>query len=336
MNRNFEKEKEFYEKNFNFSYSSLNKLLFSPYLFYKDYILNDREIKTDKHLVEGKLVHCLLFEEDKLNDKFNILPGKLPADSNIKVLNALYNITSNRESSLLSQDFTFQQEILQVLINQNLYQTLKLDDTRLEKIQTADNEFYWNYLKNSSKDAIDNDTLAKCKEQAENIKSNKDVMTLFNEVQTDFELDPIETHAEKYLKCELSKMPFGLHGYIDYYKVNHTSKLITICDLKTTSKTISDFKETIDHYNYWLQAAIYCKLVYANTAKEVDNIDSYDMLFKFIVVDKYNQVYAFDVSENTINNWAISLENVIKTAEYHYEQKNYTLPYEFLIGNIKL
>ena len=33
------KEKEFYAKDFNFSYSSLNKLLFSPSLFYKDYIL---------------------------------------------------------------------------------------------------------------------------------------------------------------------------------------------------------------------------------------------------------------------------------------------------------
>ena len=56
------KEKEFYAKDFNFSYSSLNKLLFSPSLFYKDYILLDREVKTDKHLIEGKLVHCLLFE----------------------------------------------------------------------------------------------------------------------------------------------------------------------------------------------------------------------------------------------------------------------------------
>ena len=62
MNRNMEREEEFYaNKNFAFSYSSLNKLLFSPSLFYKDYILQDREIRTDKHLVEGKLVHCLVF-----------------------------------------------------------------------------------------------------------------------------------------------------------------------------------------------------------------------------------------------------------------------------------
>jgi hypothetical protein len=35
-------------------------------------------------------------------------------------------------------------------------------------------------------------------------------------------------------------------------------------------------------------------------SKEVDNVDSYEILFKFVVVDKYNQVYAFDVSEKLL------------------------------------
>ena len=71
MIRNIEKEEQFYSNDkFKFSYSSLNKLLFSPSLFYKDYILNDREVRTDKHLVEGKLVHCLVFEPEKLDEKF--------------------------------------------------------------------------------------------------------------------------------------------------------------------------------------------------------------------------------------------------------------------------
>ena len=334
MYRDLIKEEKFYaNKNFKFSYSSLNKLLFSPSLFYKDYILEDREIRTDKHLVEGKLIHCLLFEADKLNDKFNILPGKLPADSNIKVLNALYNTTSNREISLLSQDSAFQQEILKVLVDQNLYQALKLDDARLEKIQNADNESYWDYLKNSNKDAIDGDTLVKCKDQAENIKNNKDVMALFEDVQTDFELDPIETHAEKYLVSDLVDKPFGLHGYLDYYKINHSTKEVTICDLKTTGKTISDFKETIDFYNYWLQAAIYCKLVYDTLG---DQAEEYTINFKFIVIDKYNQVYVFDVTKETLAGWVDGLEGVVKVALYHYTNKNYQLPYDFLVGNIKL
>ena len=62
-----QKEKEFYDKEFSFSYSSLNKLLFSPSLFYKDYILKEREIKTDRHLIEGKL--CLLYTSPSPRDR---------------------------------------------------------------------------------------------------------------------------------------------------------------------------------------------------------------------------------------------------------------------------
>ena len=158
-------------------------------------------------------------------------------------------------------------------------------------------------------------------------------MSLFEDVQTDFELDPIETHAERYLTSDLLDRPFGLHGYLDYYKINHSTKTVTICDLKTTGKTISDFKETIDFYNYWLQAAIYCKLVFANLA---ETEQEYNILFKFVVVDKYNQVYVFDVTDETLNGWASALEDVIERAAYHYTEKNYSLPYDFLLGNIKL
>ena len=83
------KEDEFYSKEFKFSYSSLNRLLFSPKLFYKDYILKEREIKTDKHLIEGKLLHLMLLQPEKLNDEFSIVPGKIPSDNVRKVLNQL-------------------------------------------------------------------------------------------------------------------------------------------------------------------------------------------------------------------------------------------------------
>jgi hypothetical protein len=332
MIKNLEKEELFYAKtDFKFSYSSLNKLLFSPSLFYKDYILRDREVRTDKHLVEGKLVHCLVFEPEKLNDKFNIVPGKAPTDNIRKVLK---DMSFNTDSETLAncEDFI----ILDSLKNLNLFQSLKADESRIAKVRTEDNEPYWKFLSNSNVDVVDQDTLLRCQDQAENIKSNSDVMTIFEEVQTDFELDPIETYAEKFLTSPLSNMPFGLHGYIDYYKVNHTDKVITICDLKTTSKTLSDFPETIKFYNYWLQAAIYCKLVYESLSKEIKDVDSYQILFKFVVVDKYNQVYSFDVSQKTMNNWALALEDVIKAAEYHYKQRNYSLPYDFLTGKVIL
>ena len=70
------KEDLFYKGEFNFSYSSLNKLLFSPKLFYREYILKERETKMDKHLVEGRLIHLLLLEPDKFDEEFVMSPVK--------------------------------------------------------------------------------------------------------------------------------------------------------------------------------------------------------------------------------------------------------------------
>lgn len=322
------KEKEFYAKDFNFSYSSLNKLLFSPSLFYKDYILEERELKTDKHLVEGKLLHCLLFEPENFDKKFVIVPGKTPSDNVVKVLK---DIALHTDAATLAdcEDFV----ILDSLKSMNLYQSLKADEARLKKIRTEDAEMYWEFLNNSDKDVIDRVTFTSIDDKLNALKNNDSVMDLFSIEQTDFELDNIEKHAEKYLASKLTDKPFGLHGYVDYFIVDHEKKTAVIADLKTTGKSLVDFNDTIDFYNYWLQAAIYCKLVYDYLGK---NGDDYEIIFKFVVVDKYNQVYVFEVSQRTLVKWSDGLGGVLNVAEYHYKEKNYSLPYDFLVNNVKL
>tara|TARA_R110001592_G_scaffold85153_3_gene251493 strand:- start:610 stop:1614 length:1005 start_codon:yes stop_codon:yes gene_type:complete len=334
MYTNLNKEEEFYaKKDFCFSYSSLNKLLFTPSLFYKDYILWDREVRTDKHLVEGKLIHCLLFEADKIDEKFSIVPGKSPSDNIRKVLKDMALHTD--AETLVDCDDNI---ILESLKSLNLYQSFKADDSRIAKIRTEDNEPYWKFIGSDNVDAVDQDTVLRCIEKVEILKDNKDVMSLFEEgfqmgTGTDFELDPIETYSECYLKSELVDCKFGLHGYIDYYKIDNDKKEVVICDLKTTGKTVSDFRETVDFYNYWLQAAIYMKLVYDSLG---DNKDEYKITFKFIVIDKYDQVYVYDVSDQSINDWADGLSGVITTAKFHYNSKNYSLPMDLLVNKIKL
>ena len=328
------KEKEFYSNPFKFSYSSLNKLLFSPSLFYKDYILGEKEERLDKHLVEGKLIHCLVFEPQKLKEKFKIVPGKTPTDNVRKILQKLAErvlMMDKTNIDLMSEGL--QNTILDILKEENLYQTLKEDSARLIKIQCEENVEYWNFINDPKVDVIDQDTLNKCQEQANIIMQNEDVKVLFAKKETDFALDPIQTFSEKYLECELNGLPFGLKGYIDFYQIDDDAKLITICDLKTSGKALIDFPERVNFYNYWLQSAIYCKLVYENLPKEKQD---YEILFKFVVIDRYNQVYIFDVSQSTLTNWAEEFENVINKATYHYKNNNYSLPYEFVVGKVVL
>ena len=328
MTRDFQKEDEFYKKDFKFSYSSLNKLLFSPSLFYKDYILLDREEKTEKYLIEGRLVHLLLFEPQNLDKAFNLVPGKTPSDNIIKVLKDM-----TMHSDAVSLDDVKDSIILDALKERNLYQSLKLDEARVAKIRTDDSKEYWSFMNKSHLDIIDQDTLIKCKEYVEIIKGNKDVMDLFADPGSDFELDPVKTYAEKKLDCTLGDLPFGLKGIVDFYKVDSQKEEITIVDLKTTGKTISDFRETVDFYKYWLQAAVYIKLILENLPKEEQE---YNVVFKFVVIDKYKQVYVFDVSDQTLSQWAEGFKEVISQVKYHYTERNYTLPYEFLVNKVKL
>jgi hypothetical protein len=324
-----QKEEKFYAKDFYFSYSSINKLMFSPSLFYKEYILKDREVRTDKHLVEGKLVHCLLLEPENLEKKFKIVPGKTPTDSVRKVL----HIISERFTAEKLADVP-DSVVTDVLKEVNLYQSLKTDEARINKVKIDDYDIYWKFILNKNVDVIDQDTLARCADHVNTLKENKKVKELFEDNKSDFELNSEERFIEKYLKCNLKNHNFGLHGYIDYYKVDHENKTITICDLKTTGKSIADFPETVEYYKYYIQAAIYYKLVYENLDEKIK--DNYEILFKFVVIDKYNQVYIFDVLDSTMRGWAFMLSDVLNQLEYHYTKKDYSLPYDFATNTIRL
>jgi len=321
-------EKEYYSKYNYFSYSSINKLMYSPVLYYKDYILNERELSTEKHLIEGKLVHCLLFEPDEVKNKFKIVPGKTPSDSVRKVLKDMSLHTGDVDLDNV-EDFV----ILDSLKNMNLYQSLKTNEQRIAKIRTEDNKAYWEFINNPIVDVIDQNTLEICKAKVDIIKSNSKVMGLLYKNDSDFELDTTKTFSEAYLECKLNSYKFGLKGFVDHYIIDENKKTITICDLKTTSKTIADFAETLDYYNYWLQAVIYCKLVFENHKEDYED---FTILFKFIVIDKYNQVYVFDVTQASLDKWSNALVDILEQVNYHYTENNYTLPYDFLVNNITI
>jgi hypothetical protein len=103
--------------------------------------------------------------------------------------------------------------------------------------------------------------------------------------------------------------------------------------LKTTGKTVAEFAETVDYYNYWLQAAVYKKLITEKFA--VDGI--WKVEFNFIVIDKYKQTYVFPVSDETLNRWYLSgLRNTLIKAKYHYEKRDYSIPYDMAVTKVVL
>jgi hypothetical protein len=300
-------------------------------MFYNHYVLNQREDGTDAHLVGGRVLHCLLFEPDKYDEHFVTMPGKFPTDSQRKIIDNIfkYHLTVGNNTLNLSD---YSQDILTQLLTANLYQTLKTDQQRLDKILTSENTEYFEFLKLSlDKTTVDQPTLDGCKVSVEVLKNNSNVRALL-QLDRDVEDKSIEAYNELFVKAEADNLPFGFHGVLDNVVVDYNSKTIFINDLKTLGKSIQDFPDSVEYYRYWIQAIIYVLL-----AKEKFSIgDDWNVQVTFIVIDKYNQVYPYQVSSETLVKWSESFEEIVQKITWHYENKRYDLPYELALGNVKL
>ena len=118
INLGGEELNKFYEEKFYFSYSSINKLMFSPRLFYSHYILNQKEDSTDAHLVAGRVLHCLLFQEEDFDNQFITVP-KTPSDNNRVVIDHIFNnhYLQMQNDSLTLNDLNFTDNLSQNILN---------------------------------------------------------------------------------------------------------------------------------------------------------------------------------------------------------------------------
>jgi len=328
-------QEEFYSKKFYFSYSSLNKLMWNPQSFFQTYVLGNREEKLDAHLVNGKLVHALLLEPEKITDNFVISPDNLPT-GNLRIVvdrvfahhQELAKNGDNRE--YLSE---FEGAILDVMRDMNYYQNLKTDQQRLDKVITSEMDAYWNFLKTKgSKTLIDQQSYDFCKTAVDLLKLNPDLCTLIGCNVSEFENK--EVFNELPLDCNINELPFGLKGIVDNIVVDHDKQIIFVNDIKTTSKELKDFPESVEYYNYWMQAAIYSTIIAIKFLNLIDK--GYQIKFHFVVIDKNYQCYAFPVSDNTINSWFDKLTSSLQKANWHYTTAKYDLPYDFAQGKVVL
>ena len=326
---------QFYNKKFYFSYSSINKLLFSPRMFYSHYVLNQREDSTDAHLVTGRVLHCLLLDPHTFNDQFMLLPGKLPSGNNKQIVDNIFKYHCTIGNDSLNLD-DYSTEILSQLLSINLHQSLKTDEQRLAKILTEEHKDYFTFLKSSlNKTVVDEPTLHGCKESVEVLRTNPSVRALLQLDKTE-EDTHITVYNELPLSIDVHYLPFGFKGILDNVVIDSESKTIFINDLKTTGKNLADFPEAVKFYKYWIQAVVYNKMAYYKFVKGQPDEADWNMVVTFIVIDKYNQVYPFQVSQESLTMWQQDFDYIEDIVKYHYENKDFTLPYALAMGHVTL
>jgi hypothetical protein len=328
----------FYSSRFFFSYSSLSKLLYSPKSFYNYYVLGKREEKDDQYFLEGKIVHCLLLENGLFSDRYVIAPGKVPSDSVRDILSKVYalyleeKISSSEDIIPRTMLGEFKEEIFNFMVEADFNSHIKDKDKRINKVITDESIDYFEYLKSAeSKKLIDVATYTKCVDIVHDLREHPvmRIMGLHPDVY-----NPKNLFTEIEIRYELEDFEFSLKGTIDSLYIDHSTKTIHINDLKTTSKALSDFPIVVDTYGYWMQAAIYERLVRAVFKDKYG--EDWKYVFTFVVVDKANQIYPFQVTEDTMSNWQVELQHKLREAEYHYTEKDFTLPYKFVQSQIKL
>ena len=325
----------FYNEKFYFSYSSINKLLFSPSMFYNDYVLKQKEDSVDPHLVKGKVIHCLLLNPEDFDSEFIVIPGKLPSGNNKLIIDEIFKLYLEGVDNSLTLD-KYETAIVDLLEKINLHQKLKTDEARVKKILTADNISYFDFLKSSQgKTLVDQETLDYCKESVESIKSNESVSALLQLNEPDLKVyNEVPITVNELIG---DKYQFGFKGILDNVVIDEEKKTLFINDLKTTGKPLIDFPESVEYFRYWIQAALYYNLAYFRYIADKKDKELWSIQFTFVVVDKYNQVYPFQVTAKTMRGWMDRFYNgVMPQVVYHYTERDYTLPYELAVENLKL
>jgi hypothetical protein len=328
-------EKDFYSKKFYYSYSSLNKLFWNPQVFYQMYVLGLKEEKTDAHLVQGKLIHLLLLEPEKFEENFILSPAILPTGNLRIVIDRVYRhyveLSRNGDKREKLEDF---QNAIDIMKDMAYHQSLKTDQQRIDKVLTSEAFSYWNFLKTrGNKTLVDQDTYNFCFSAVEIIKTNKEVCQLIGCYTTDF--DNREVFNEVPFKVDLPSKTYGFKGIVDNIVIDHDNKIIYINDIKTTSKDLKDFPESIEYFSYWIQCVMYMIMAGKNFNSLIEE-NGYEVRFHFVVIDRAYQTYAFPVTEKTLSKWLERFTKVIENAEWHYVNRSYDLPYEFAKGMVVL
>lgn len=323
-------EDEFFANGFLMSYSGLNRLLFSPGAFYQHYVLRQRDDTTDKAMAEGKLIHCMLLNPEKFEDEFVVIPGSFPSENPKRVMERLHahitesyrDVVDVRESMLPYLE-NVQNALLDILKDENLHQTLKTDQQRLDRMLSEKNMEYLDFLfKKKDRVIVDKDMVTFAQRVCETFTTNPSMRKIMG-------MDMVK---DVYNETELvmyNDYEFGIRGIIDNLVVDHHQKVIRINDIKKTSKPLSQFGETLEYYKYWLQAAIY-KMIVDNVKMTTYGVD-YPVEFRFLVVDPYMQIAPFRVSEKSMEEYMESTIDALDMADRHFRNKDFTLPYHTLI-----
>lgn len=231
-------------------------------------------------LVFGNLVDTLITDKDNFDKKYLIAEFPSISDSIINIVNDLFYVYKERYNNINNIP---DNNILEKIIFHN-YQNNWLAKTKVESIKKKGEEYY-NLLYLSTDKSIINQVDYKdalnCVNTLKNSEITKDYFSPNN---------PFNSNIEKFyqLKFKGEYEEISLRCMSDLLIVNHDTKTITPCDLKTSSGKEWDFYKSFIKWGYWIQAQLYWEIIRQNLDKD-EVYKEYTLEdYKFIVISRSN------------------------------------------------
>ena len=338
-------EEEVYRANPAISYSTLSTYARGGHRI----IPNLFDKKESTALRFGGLVDTLLTEPEKIKEKYFFADFPNVTDTIQKIVKSAFSMFGEQYRNLESIPF----EGMVTLVDYYEYYTNWKPETRVKDIIKKGDEYYQLLFISEGKPVISSEE----KEKAEACVSTLRTHPFTKDM---FESNPFDENIEKHfqlkflLKEEQSPLLKGLGDIrcmFDLIIVDHKNKTIAPCDLKTTGKDESEFKDSFLMWRYDIQTTMYSYIL-----KTLIDLDEYFkdftvLPFSFIVINKNNRspliwVYKENlticdkidkVSGITYKSWLSLLTELIwylDTQNYEYPKEAYENKGILLIDNL--
>jgi len=295
----------------------------SPVLFKEHWDKKAPSLKTSS-LEFGNLLHLAVLEPHLCN--YEVDTSNTP-DKIRDILKEMYSsiVESNNIATAVTGDLhpvgqldEYVYAIIEACDKQAYGRAWK-DETRINKIMSQGAP-YWELLRQTEKFIITQEQLELMNNCMLGIKSNKRANNLmFSEGDSNIvyynELE-VHWHDEKY--------SFPLKSKIDRLKLDHNEGTFTIIDLKTTAKTLGQFKESFEKYRYARQMAFYTTAAEewikqnANTTYEPNN-----PMICAVETKGANRAGLFQLSDKTWLEGGIEKRALLERLDHHFRNNQW-------------
>ncbi len=126
----------------------------------------------------------------------------------------------------------------------------------------------------------------------------------------------------------------GMRACVDVVKLDGMNKCIKVNMIKKIDANLEDFPDMISKLGLDITMAMYSEVVEHEFKHLIDKKQT--VKYNFIVVDKNDLHYIFEVKAGTFAKWKKKLGEQMNRADWHIKNDNFKLPYEFMNNNMSI